>query len=315
MGYQKPLTISKGMIIIAVVVGTAGLGAAYLFFSFQVVPPNTVAIRYSNFWGKVDLDRPYEPGRHRIGITYSFHSYPTTIQEFSFSKSSEDQAIEQCTQCVRTRSTDGLVIVLEAWVQYVIQTEHLTEIFETYGTFARLQDRLFSVIRTTINDVVSTQAGIFIYSQRIALTEDIQDTIEDRLLVYYVDVLDFGLRSIDFPDAFEDAQLEKRVAQEKIETADFERQQSIINAQQLIIEAQAIANVTIIQAQAEASAAFAVRAQLDMSNPEYLQWLYLQQLVKLNNPDIVIITGNEVPEFLIPLGNDEPVINSTMMNQ
>jgi regulator of protease activity HflC (stomatin/prohibitin superfamily) len=171
-----------------------------------------------------------------------------------------------------------------------------------------LQDRLFSVIRTTINDVVSTQAGIFIYSERIQLTDDIQTSIESRLSVYYVDVLDFGLRSIDFPDAFESAQLEKRVAQEKIETADFERQQSIINAQQLLIEAAAIANVTIIQAEAEANAAFVVREQLTLSNPEYLQWLYLQQLVKLNNPDIVIITGDEVPNFLIPLGEEKELV-------
>lgn len=299
MGFNRQ--IGKGMIILSIVIAAGALGGAYLFFSYKVVPPNNVGIRFSSFWGEVDTERVFQPGRHRIGVTYSFYLFPTTTQEFSFTKAEGEITTEQCTSCVRTRSTDGLQIIIEAWVQYTIQIEHLTELYLTYGTFSALQDRLFSVIRTTINEVMSTYEGIFIYSQRQIVTADIKVKLRERLLGYFVDIVDHGLRSIDFPDAFEQAQLDKRVAQERIETAEFERQQSIINAQQKLIEAEATANVTIIQAQAEASAAFAVREQLGMSNQEYLQWLYLKQLGLLENPQIVIITGDEVPEFLIPL--------------
>jgi len=194
---------------------------------------------------------------------------------------------------------------VEAWVHYIIRADEVIELFQHYGTYSQLRERMYQLVRTTINDVISAHYGIFIYSNRTQVEHEIYLEMQTRLAEYYADVVALGLRSIDFPHAFEDAQLRKRVAQEDIETADYHRQQAIIEAQTLVINAQAGANITVLQAQAEAQAAYAVREQMGMSNAEYLQWLYLKQLGQLQNPNIVIITGDEVPEFLIPIEEPE----------
>lgn len=197
----------KVPLILLIVITAGALGGSYVVFSYDVIPPNNIGIRYSGYWGVVDVSHPYLPGRHFIGLTYDFYLYPTNPQEFSFIKGVGENTAEECTACIRARTIDGYKVVIEARVQYSIQTENLSELFRTYGTFERFQDLLFSVIRTTINDGVSSNSRIFIINQRQTLSIQIEEILKRRLPVYFVTLLDFNLGSIDFLDNYEQVRL------------------------------------------------------------------------------------------------------------
>ena len=154
------------------------------------------------------MNHYYLSGRHFIGLTYDFYLYPTTPQEVFFTKKAGEDTAKECTACIRSRLIDGNVTIIEAWVQYSIHIENLTELFISFRSFERLQDRLVSVIRTNINDAVSRNDRGFIYAQSHAISLQIEELFKKRLLLYFVTVLDFDLLSIEFPDAFAQAHLD-----------------------------------------------------------------------------------------------------------
>lgn len=258
----------------------------------RTVEQNHVALQYNSLTRSVNTQDIYREGLHYVGFFGDFYTYPINIQRFEFVDGD---------QLITVRSTDGLELKIRGWVQYRIQSNRIGELFREYGTFDQLQMSLFSPTRSAVNNLISREEADHIFQFRDQLGSKFEAELTKFYTDYYVDVINADFRSINFPDEYEIAQENKLIAEQLIETAVFDLETHRIEAQQAVVISEGVANSTIVRADGEALAAYAVREQMDMSNAEYLQWLYLQQLAKLNNPQIVIVTGDEVPEFLIPL--------------
>lgn len=291
---EKELSFTKigiGMILIVVVLFSV-LWTAPL----RTVPQNHAAIRYNRLTRTVYTDDVYREGMHYVGFFGVFYSYPLNVQRFEFTEG----------DVIKVRTHDGLNLDINAWVQFRVQPNEIGKIYRTYGTFSDLRNSLRSPTRSAANNLITREDAEYVYQFKDQLGAKFTDELNKFYGDYFVEVTASDFRSIDFPNSYEDAQKAKLEAEQLIEQAKFDLEQERVRAEQAVVRADGVANASIREAEGQAEAAFKVREQMDMSNAEYLQWLYLQQLGNLENPQIVIVTGDEVPEFLIPLAEGQP---------
>jgi regulator of protease activity HflC (stomatin/prohibitin superfamily) len=285
-GVKVTLVITLLILVPIMIVATA---------PFRTVPQNNVAIRYNRVTRSVDTSETYREGLHYSGFFGAFYAYPLNVQRFEFE--GNDQ--------ITVRTHDGLSLDIKGWVQYRIQSQNIGQIYRTYGTFAELSASLTSPTRSAANNIISRESADYVYKFKDQLGDKFTEELNKFYGDYFVTVTSSDFRSIDFPESYENAQKQKLEAEQLIDEARFDLEQEKIRAEQAIVNAEGIANSTIKLAEGNAQAAFEVREHMDMSNAEYLQWLYLQQLGNLDSPQIVIVTGDEVPEFLIPLAEGQ----------
>jgi regulator of protease activity HflC (stomatin/prohibitin superfamily) len=180
------------------------------------------------------------------------------------------------------------------------------------GHYYDLVDRY---MRTTPRNVASNYTGEFIGGEgRIAMEMEVLNLITSDLGDYDIIVEDFLIRSVDLPLTVDQAIEEKQAAEQKVVTAEYNRQAAVINAdaqrQVLIIEAEGFKNATIIKANGSAEAVRIVIEQFLASDPNltnatqaYLTQLYLNAL---NDPEsnieYIIITDGGVPVIIQPKG-------------
>jgi regulator of protease activity HflC (stomatin/prohibitin superfamily) len=178
------------------------------------------------------------------------------------------------------------------------------------GDIIDLVDRY---LRNVPRNVASNFTGEYIGGEgRMFVEEETRVVIKLELGAYDVVVEDFLIRSIDLPTTLDVAIEEKKAAEQKVITAEFNRNVTIINADaerlQAILEAEGIRNATIIMANGTAEAVRMIMEQLQISDPTlvnvteaYLTLLYIQALT---NPDsniqYIIITAGGNPIIIQP---------------
>jgi len=269
-------------IILTLLVCLSTLG---YFVLTERVDQTELAIRIDKRTGLADLDNVYTAGRYYIGFFGGFVYYPASIQEFDFANST----------IVRTRTNDGLWLEVKVWIQYRIPSGWLLQIdsdgrtmYENYPTFEQTQGRLYQIARTVINNVVSRYEAIQIYQAREMVENALKVELNDKLAIMGLDFVDAGFRSIDLPDAFENSQLQKKIAEEKVVQASFELQEQEIQAQKRVVDAEADANVTKIAADAQAYAEYAVIRKLNLTQEQYIRLQYIWALENLDDATLVI---------------------------
>ena len=103
-----------------------------VFTSFRSLEVNEIGLNYSGITKSVDRDL-FTSGIHFLGVGHSFIKYPTTVQTFEFSKSSQSDA-----KNVRSRTKDGLEVELEISFQYLYVSTQLYDLYMMYGQKERL---------------------------------------------------------------------------------------------------------------------------------------------------------------------------------
>ena len=155
---------------------------------------------------------------------------------------------------------------------------------------------------------------------------------EEFSKTYFANIPGFQLRSIDLPDSFEDALERAEVARQEIEIAQLNQQSALVQAQTLILEADAAKNRTIINANASAQA-FIIQMQaqadsvnitltaeqeayyafsqlLNMTSAELLSYLWIKALQEIGNAGNLVIVGQDSPTLI--LDSSGTVNNSTV---
>jgi regulator of protease activity HflC (stomatin/prohibitin superfamily) len=291
------------------------LPSLYYMFAWDVVPQNTVGIKYSTWSDSPDLNKLYPNGRHYIGFWAAFHKYPISVQEFSFTYGGEEDRGREKSEgefgLVTVRTVDGLELQVKLFIQYYINVEQLVQLYDKYTTNQGHRDALFSIFRATVNDVISDFSSVRIYEERSVMETELTEEITRQGVDQFYIIHRVGMRSIDFPDEFEQAQLDKRTAEAQVEEAIQEQAEAVVRAQTQVLEASAEAErkviqatadaeALLIQANAEAEATQAVKEALEMTNAEYNQYLYIRMLEETEG-DMILIAGETPPDLILPV--------------
>ena len=138
-------------------------------------------------------------------------------------------------------------------------------------------------------------------NDRATIEQEICTQLTAEIESYGVEVVTVNLRDIRLPDTLSDAIEDKKVAEQEILTAEYNTQtieiQALANMTKILIEANATAQASIIEATGQAEAIEEVMAMLQGSNETesmqyYLTWLYIQALMDPNSNVSYVITDD-----------------------
>ena len=140
-----------------------------------------------------------------------------------------------------TSTKDMQTISQEITVQYVV---NISDIQELYAKF--LGNHEDNIILPSIAEVVqSVTSGYTIeefVSKRMEISEFMEEKAKSKLSEYGISVISIDITDHDFSDAYEQAVEAKKVAEQNVEKAEFEKQQAIIEAETNKIKSKSIDN-------------------------------------------------------------------------
>jgi regulator of protease activity HflC (stomatin/prohibitin superfamily) len=294
-GSVSPAKIILAGIIIALVV-------FFLVAGFVNVPAGHKA---------VIVTAPMGPDRVEIEEGWHWNPYYAlcNIEIIRYNTQTRDMS-SQTGSTLTVRSSDNLDIGMDVSLVWRMEADKVADIRIERGQITDLVDRY---LRNVPRNVASNYTGEYIGGEgRMVVEEETRVTLVVELGVYDVRVEDFLIRSIDLPATLDIAIEEKKAAEQRVITAEFNRNVTVINADaerlQAILEAEGIRNATIIKANGTAEAVRMVMEQMKLSDPglvntteAYLTLLYIQALT---NPDsniqYIIITDGGNPIIIQP---------------
>ena len=252
-------------------------------------------------------------GPDRVEISEGWHWNPyyalSSIEIIRYNTQTRDMSASQ-GNTLTVRSSDNLDIRMDVSLIWRMNPDKVADVRIERGDILDLVDRY---LRNVPRNVASNYTGEYIGGEgRMIVEEETRMVIFQELGAYDVVVEDFLIRSIDLPTTLDVAIEEKKAAEQKVITAEFNRNVTIINADaerlQAILEAEGIRNATVIKANGTAEAVRMVMDQLQISDPNlvnvteaYLTLLYIQALT---NPDsniqYIIITAGGNPIIIQP---------------
>lgn len=261
----------------------------------------------------VIVTSPFGPEKAEISEGWNWNPMyaVSEIEIIRFNTQTRDMTSETGSS-LTVRSSDNLDIRLDCSLVFKVPSDKVADIRIERGNYYDLVDRY---MRTTPRNVASNYTGEFIGGEgRIAMEMEVLSLITSDLGAYDIIVEDFMIRSIDLPLTMDQAIEEKKAAEQKVVTAEYNREAAIINAdaqrQVLMIEAEGMKNATIIRANGSAEAVRIVIEQFLASDPNltnateaFLTQLYLNALNDPNsNIEYIIITDGGVPIIIQPKG-------------
>jgi regulator of protease activity HflC (stomatin/prohibitin superfamily) len=277
---------------------------AFIIASFVVVPAGHKGVVVTS---------PFGPDKAEIGEGWNFNPVYalSDIEIIRYNTQTRDMTSANGAT-LTVRSIDNLDIRLDCSLVFKLPSDKVADIRIDRGNYYDLVERY---MRTTPRNVASNYTGEFIGGEgRVAMEKEVLNLITADLDEYDIIVEDFLIRSVDLPLTVDQAIEEKQAAEQKVVTAEYNRQAAVINAdaqrQVLIIEAEGTKNATIIKANGSAEAVRIVIGQFLASDPNltnateaYLTQLYLNAL---NDPEsnieYIIITDGGVPVIIQPKG-------------
>jgi regulator of protease activity HflC (stomatin/prohibitin superfamily) len=208
---------------------------------------------------------------------------------------------------VEARTSDGQIVKVDASVIFSIDPERVVEThIKWQGQY--VDNLIRTVSRGVIRDAVS-QFGVeeVVTTQRFALLEAIEESLNRALDEGGFILHDFVLRNIAFSEEYADSVEQKQIAEQRAQEAAFVVQQREQEAEQArkvaqgqadaaVIQAEGRAEARIIEAEAEQEALLLIAEAL-RDNPDLITFEYIQKL----SPGIqVMLVPNDNP-FLLPL--------------
>jgi regulator of protease activity HflC (stomatin/prohibitin superfamily) len=220
----------------------------------------------------------------------------------------EDYIDDDVSGSLEILSNESLMLCVDMSITYNIPLDNVSDIRTTYG--ADFENTIFQCVRSIPRQICSQYSALDIVGgSRATIEQEITDKLTKEIESYGIEVVTVNLRDIRLPDSLSDAIEEKKVAEQEILTAQYNAQtieiQALANMTKILIEANATAQASIIEADGQAEAIQTVMAMLQGSNETesmqyYLTWLYMQALMDPNSNVEYIITDDG--NLLLTLG-------------
>jgi len=233
-------------------------------------------------------------------------TYKISKQTYTMSIAPAEGQI-QGDDSVAARTADGQQVLLDASVIYSIDPAKVVQLHIQWQN--RYTDELVRpVSRGIIRDAVAQYGVEEVYSsKRLELTNQVQNTLRQKLDDNGLTLEDFVLRNITFSPEYAASVEQKQIAEQQAQQAKFvveQRKQEAEQARQVaqgkadavVIQAKGAADARIIEADAEKQALQKIAEAL-ATNQDLLTYQYITKL----SPGIqVMLVPNDTP-YLLPL--------------
>jgi len=154
---------------------------------------------------------------------------------------------EHIVQCstIHTISNDRIIHVLIPIILFII--------YISYPSLYRWSEVVNAIAAETIRDVATTFDTLSFFTNRSLIDDGIQSVLSTRLSnEIYCNLVTFNILAIDIPQNFENAILSKLISAQDVLTSTRLRDSQLIRQAISVVEARGNANITTIQAAANA---------------------------------------------------------------
>lgn len=276
----KPKRIISFIIIVAITL--------IFMDGFVSVPPGHVGILYDRARGVLADELP--EGLH-LKIPFWQVAYLTDVrtQEYTMSVAPGEGA-RYSDDSMTAPTADGQTVTVDATVLFHVDPEKAAELFQSVGPDF-IQKIVRPISRSQIRGLIGNYSAIDVYAVK---REDAENRINEVIRKLFAEkniVLErVLLRHIAFSDQYAQAIEDKQVAEQRIQKAEFQRQ-----------EAEKIKEKKIIEAEADAES-IKLKGDSLRSNPEVIQFEFVQKI------------GGDINWGILPDGV-LPLLNFNNLNQ
>jgi len=257
-----------------------------------------------------EVNEGYQFGTRYIWADVEIVEYRTQTVHFVGADYSDDEK-----GSIQIITNDSMPIFLDLSVVYHIQEDRVADLIIENGK--DYQNRIiYPYVRSIARDVASRyQALDIIGEKRSAVETTIQQNIITKMAEKNIIVEGVPMRDVRIPSNLESAIISKKVAEQAVLTEQYNliaRQyianQTIVNAQAnataYVVEQTGFANGTVVRAMGQAEAMERIIAALnstsyDNRTKDYLTWAYIQALTDPNTKvKFVVIPASGTPIIL-----------------
>lgn len=301
---QRPI---KGIGMIILAAGVAGAVVSLLSAGLVFIQPEERGVVISAANPNGYREAALQPGLNWIIPFFeNVRTYRISRQTYTMSIASGEGQV-QGDDSVTARTSDGQEIYIDASVIYSIDPAQVVKVHIEWQD--RYSDELVRPqARGIVREVIS-QYGVqdVITNKRVAITQEINDTMRRKLGENGLLLEEFIVRNItfskDYAASVEQKQIAEQQAQQarltverKKQEAEQARQEAQGRADAAVIEAKGNATARLAQAEAEAKALNLLATALQ-DNPELLQYSFITRI----GPGVqTIFLPNNVP-YIFPL--------------
>lgn len=249
--------------------------------SFAILDPHQIGLHYNGPACTLDSET-HDNGRYFVGLGHYFFKFPAKLEYVEFSESAEGGSRNHR---INLWTKDGQEVFAEIGFYYRIRPEKLADLYYTYG-FDYLEV-IENIATNAFRDVSTEYNTIQFFEERDLINDRMHAELRERLLeTVFVTVPRFNLLSLDMPDRFETAIVDKVIKEQEKKTLEFKKQSAVIaeeinleiakaNKDIKILRAASTANGTLIEESARAAAFFKVQSSLGAFREELARELQL----------------------------------------
>ncbi len=287
----------KAMVAILLLIVLLALPIALVASSLINVQAGYKAVVVDGF----SIGKVYDEGwnwKHPFqGVDYV--RYNTQVEKFIGSTYSEDNVGN-----IVVNSRDNVAITIDFQVVFHLDPAQVGTVRVENGDF--VETVVVPICRSVPRDVCANFEALDIRGDnRSVVASHIQSNITNRFAQKHIVLEEFALQEISLPSEYEAAITAKKVAEQNVITQQYNLEAQQYVAEQTIVNANAAANVTIIDATAKSEAISIIMTQFGVENETeasavYLRWLYVRALT---DPD------SNIQYIIVPEGGVVPMID------
>ncbi|MBU4071472.1 MAG: prohibitin family protein [Candidatus Thermoplasmatota archaeon] len=202
-------------------------------------------------------------------------------------------------------SKDNVAIYMDFQVVFHLDPNQVSNIRIENGNF--VETIVIPYCRSVPRNVCANFDALEIRGDsRSLVAAAIQQNLTALFSEKHIILEEFALQELSLPPAYEDAITAKKVAEQNVITEQYNLGAQLYIAERTIVDAQAAANVTIIDAEAKATAVGIIMEQFGITNETeasmvYLNWLYIRALTDPNS-NIQYVMGDN--PFILDLNTN-----------
>jgi len=227
----------------------------FVIIGFGSVEITEYALNSSLLTRKVDSE-PFASGRYWISPFNHFVRFPAIVKTIQFSDStmqSDLHSDEQGDKLLRSRTKDGLDVLIELSFQYQLKKEQIFDLYTTLGPSPDYHNTFVRIAIDRLTEIATTYTANQFFMARTDIGKDmeqqLQKDFQDRL---FASVFSFQLRSVGLPTEFEDAIQETEVMKQDVRVAQAEQSSTKVSLETQLMQAKRRTQVAASQAQAKA---------------------------------------------------------------
>lgn len=250
---------------------------------FTSIPAGHVGVIYDR--GRGVLDEPFPEGLHlKIPFWQVITKMDTRLQESTMSIATGEGEIYG-DDSIESLTMDGQKVYVDVTIQYRLKGTDAPWIFQQIGIDYR-EKVVRPGVRNVVRDIVTGYDSTKLFTQetRVEAQERMREELKDLYAQNKVQLEDVLLRNISFSEVYLQSIEDKQVAQQRIQKAEYEKQ-----------EAEILKEKKIIEAQAEAEA-IRLKGETLRANPQVIQFEFVQKMAD-------DITWGILPDGALPLLN------------